>query len=60
MKLIKYRDWGMPTHTYFWVTEDDKPLSPYFDNTVEAEKWLESTGFAVEEKTDKINNTPLN
>lgn len=40
MKLIKYRDWGMPSHTYFWVNDDDQILSPYFDNQEEAEQWM--------------------
>lgn len=41
MKLIKYRDWGMPTYTYFWVTENDTLLSPYFNSEKEATDWLE-------------------
>jgi len=42
MKLIKYRDWGTSTYTYFWVSEDDKILSPYFDSQSQAESWMES------------------
>lgn len=30
----------MATHTWFWVSEDDKTLSPYFDSQEQAEYWL--------------------
>lgn len=39
--LIKYRDSGMHTYTYFWVTEDHKVISPYFDREEEALEWKE-------------------
>jgi hypothetical protein len=42
MKLIKYRDWGMSTHTYFWVDEDNRTVGPYFDQQEQAETWLNS------------------
>jgi hypothetical protein len=41
MKLIQYRDTGLPTYTYFWISEDDTVLSPYFESAAEAERWLE-------------------
>jgi hypothetical protein len=41
MKLVQYRDAGLPTYTYFWVSEDHRVLSPYFDSAKEAEDWLE-------------------
>jgi hypothetical protein len=41
MKLIQYRDAGLPTYTYFWISEDAQVLSPYFDTAEEAERWLE-------------------
>ena len=37
-KLIKYRDAGMNTYTYFW-TIDKKVVSPYFDSENEAKEW---------------------
>ena len=40
MKLIKYRDAGMHTYTYFYINEDEKVASPYFDSQEEAERWL--------------------
>jgi hypothetical protein len=42
MKLIQYRDAGLHTYTYFWVNEDNKVISPYFDTAAEAEKWMQS------------------
>jgi hypothetical protein len=41
MELIKYRDAGLPTYTYFWISKDNRVLSPYFNSAEEAEKWLE-------------------
>jgi len=42
LKLVKYRDAGMHTHTYFWWNEEHrKVLSPYFDTETEAQEWLE-------------------
>jgi hypothetical protein len=42
MRLIKYRDAGMHTYTYFWVKEEGSGvLSPYFNTEKEAEDWLE-------------------
>jgi hypothetical protein len=40
MKLIKYRDAMLPTYTYFYVNDNEKVCSPYFDSQEEAEKWL--------------------
>ena len=50
MELIQYRDAGLPTYTYFWVSEDNRVLSPYFNTKEQAEDWL----IAQEKKlTDK-------
>lgn len=38
--LVRYRDAGMPTYTYFWVTEHQKVFGPYFDTEQEAIDWL--------------------
>jgi hypothetical protein len=40
MKLIQYRDPGMHTYTYFYINEEEKIVSPYFDSDKEAETWL--------------------
>ena len=40
MQLIKYRDAGMSTYTYFWKNNDQKICSPYFNSEVEAQEWL--------------------
>ncbi len=39
LHLIKYRDAGLPTYTYFWVM-DLKVISPYFDTENEAMEWM--------------------
>jgi hypothetical protein len=39
LELIKYRDAGMHTYTYFWVTSDHKVISPYFNSEEEAKEW---------------------
>lgn len=49
MKLIKYRDAGMHTYTYFYVNEDNRTVSPFFDSDREAEEWLK-------ENTDQFDN----
>lgn len=40
LKLIKYRDAGMNTYTYFWVNDRNSIQSPYFDSADEAMGWL--------------------
>lgn len=39
MELIKYRDAGMNTYTYFWVDDHKRVCSPYFNTTDEAMVW---------------------
>lgn len=39
LKLIKYRDAGMHTHTWFWINLDEAICSPYFDSEEEAKEW---------------------
>lgn len=39
MELIKYRDAGMTTYTYFW-TIDKRVVSPYFNSENDAQEWL--------------------
>lgn len=39
MELIKYRDSGMATYTYFWVDDHKRVCSPYFNTTDEAMDW---------------------
>jgi len=46
-ELIRYRDAGMPTYTYFW-TIDKKVISPYFDSEKEAEDWMELKKYQAE------------
>ena len=39
IELIKYRDAGMMTYTYFWVNSKRHMISPYFDNEHDAITW---------------------
>ena len=41
MELIKYRDAGMHTHTYFW-TMNGKTVSPFFNSEQEAYDWYKN------------------
>jgi hypothetical protein len=40
LKLVKYRDAGLPTYTYFWVNEAGQVMSPYFESDEIAKNWL--------------------
>lgn len=42
MRLVKYRDAGMNTYTYFWVNEEERLSSPFFDSEKDAHDWLEN------------------
>jgi len=39
MKLIRYRDAGMHTYTYFWADSNHRVISPYFDREEDAKEW---------------------
>jgi hypothetical protein len=43
MELIKYRDAGMQTYTYFWKNEKNQMVSPFFDSEAEAMTWTKET-----------------
>ena len=40
MDLVKYRDAGMTTYTWFYVNEQQHPVSPFFDSETEAKAWF--------------------
>lgn len=42
MELIKYRDSGMNTYTYFWIDSKKHCVSPYFDSSTDATEWFKS------------------
>jgi hypothetical protein len=44
-QLIKYRDAGMATYTYFW-TINKKVVSPYFDSEQQAKEWTNENSTA--------------
>lgn len=39
-KLIKYRDAGMMTFTYFWTDDKEQIVGPFFDTEKLAEEWF--------------------
>ena len=41
MTLVKYRDAGMNTYTYFWKNDKNSTVSPFFDSEKEAMEWAE-------------------
>lgn len=41
LELIQYRDWGMSSHTYFYIeSKTGVVVSPYFDSEEDAKLWL--------------------
>ena len=54
MELIKYRDAGLPTYTYFWINENNHVLSPYFDSQEQAENWLLEQKKTLVDKTETV------
>ena len=38
--LVKYRDSGMNTYTYFWKNEEERVVSPFFDSEKDANEWI--------------------
>ena len=49
MKLIRYRDAGMHTHTYFWTDSNHRVVSPYFDREEDAKEWSEDKLTALDD-----------
>jgi hypothetical protein len=41
MVLVRYRDAGMATYTWFYVNENKHMVSPFFDTELEARTWFE-------------------
>lgn len=40
IKLVKYRDSGLHTYTYFWADSKHRVISPYFDTEHDAQQWI--------------------
>ena len=49
MQLIRYRDAGMATYTWFYVNEKQHPVSPFFETEQEAKDWFEKVFDEVQE-----------
>jgi len=41
-ELIKYRDAGMHTYTFFWVDEQKRHFGPFFNTEEQAKDWMEN------------------
>ena len=41
MELVRYRDAGMNTYTWFYVNDNQNCISPFFDTEQEAKDWLD-------------------
>ena len=53
MKLIKYRDAGMNTYTYFWARDSGGMISPFFDTEAEATVWADNILAGAQHVSDK-------
>jgi hypothetical protein len=40
MELVKYRDAGLNTYTWFWVDDLKNIRSPFFDTEDQAQEWM--------------------
>ena len=40
--LVKYRDSGMSTYTYFWKNEQERIASPFFDSEADAMEYIKT------------------
>jgi len=64
MELIKYRDAGMATYTYFWVDQHQRVCSQYFNSVDEAMEWSKTeidliardNAIAEDEEITRIQN----
>jgi len=44
LELIKYRDAGMASYTYFWKDPQNRTVSPFFNTESEAQEWMATIG----------------
>ena len=55
MRLIKYRDAGMSTYTYFWVREEGSGvISPFFEREEDAIAWSKEDRLATHEEAEEF------
>jgi len=50
MELIKCRDTGMQTYTYFYKNTKNQTISPFFNTEKEAQDWLELEKYRLQAK----------
>ena len=48
MELVRYRDAGMNTYTYFYKNSKNQTISPFFNSEKEAQDWLELEKYKLE------------
>ena len=49
MELVRYRDAGMSTYTWFYINENKQCISPFFDTEQEAKDWFQKVFDGPEE-----------
>lgn len=49
MDLVRYRDAGMHTYTWYYVNENNHIVSPYFNSEEEAKEWFDKVFDGVED-----------
>ena len=49
--LVKYRDAGMNTYTYFWKNSDNHTISPFFNSESDAQDWMDLKKYQAEAQT---------
>lgn len=40
LTLVKYRDAGMSSYTYFWKNEEERCVSPFYDSEADAMQFI--------------------
>lgn len=43
LTLVKYRDSGMSTYTYFWKNEEERIVSPFYDSEKDAYTFIKES-----------------
>ena len=44
LELVKCRDPGMTSYTYFWKDPQNRTVSPFFNTESEAQEWMATIG----------------
>ena len=49
-ELVKYRDAGMNSYTYFWKDASNHTISPFFDSESQAQDWMDLENYKRQAK----------